>query len=510
MKDNERYAFISNSKKLSGLIDELLKKEFTITGWCEIDKEISRAFEYFKGILEVYKIQLDKLITSSTNTSYDYQDYCEWLDCLYQKIDICTQMVGRFFKDIKHTLLSQYLFVNNLLNTFQPKMRNNIHIVLSEDGYYSHSEIAKQIIEIDYWIDQPCRKQLEQLSSENNIHWVGIAIGQYLHKQIVVSHELFHAFIRNNDMLRNYLEQINLNKNEIGVGEIKELFCDYASAWHFGPCYLAGFLDEIRYIKKNKDTQLKRILRAKIVMAAFNADYNHSMISELAQFIDNYNHEDEISEELVQEIAESFSKYLSVDLQMKKYHAEDKSIVMAKYLKNRLPFFFTDIRDFLNNLPVFDDITDSDDKKHFPIFISESLRISYMLNEFLSAAKDVKNDVGGMDLTIRPAFIIENNKSEVIIEKFKDENRINEKIKQIFPEILKKKRLDFQNIINESTLHGWENEISEKLCLEYQAAARGKKTQIDLFIENKRPEIESFLNKKINNLKQMSIIKDNI
>lgn len=82
-------------------------------------------------------------------------------------------------------------------------------------------------------------------------------------------------------------------------------------------------------------------------------------------------------------------------------------------MKNRIPFCFTntiysnDIRNFLNNLPLLQDITDSDDYKHYPVFLNESVRISFLLNEFTSVANKIFADKYSKKpkrLEIIPAF----------------------------------------------------------------------------------------------------------
>ena len=233
------------------------------------------------------------------------------------------------------------------------------------------------------WMGKRYLEAVEELQKESSIECFGCHRDTSFMRQTILTHEIFHIIIRNNESLGKLIETIaedssiqsilRISDHDCLVSQIRELFCDFAAHWFFGPIYLQAFADEISYYPiKPSDSHPTSDLRAKFMLVNEAKSKDHQGYISLRHYMELRKKylSPMPDDKILRDFGEKFAKEL-INLGLRPFSwINEIEQVQQSFLVN-IPYVPQDIRMLINNLPL--NIESISKRKYFDL-ISESLR----------------------------------------------------------------------------------------------------------------------------------------
>lgn len=389
---------------ISDIEDRLKRiKEREIEGellWEDISKNILTALHLFRGALEAYirqckilKTEVDQLSQVSQD---DYVFYDHRISELYMCVNNFRRWFSLYFGQKYEDLLYLHFFLNELLLTFPVSwLREDINFIFVPVNLVVTWPLHKQMTEkMLSWYDEQVKEDLKKLES-TEVYCIGAVPEQDLLAQAVLAHEIFHLIINKNSNIHDHIKDISAGENmknmlpglepEVMESWTEELFCDFASSWHLGPVYGKAFIKEIVYYQSyGTETHPPRACRVLFILEALEIK-KHPYITEIRNFRKRivYEEEGQWSTE-IKKIANKFRAVLQI-LKVYRYkYTNIRKLLRVKYFQNNLPYTYSDVRTFLNNLPKPADLPEKI-KNDYDEILVECFRKNVIKREFEKA-----------------------------------------------------------------------------------------------------------------------------
>jgi len=237
------------------------------------------------------------------------------------------------------------------------------------------------------WFPEEALTKFDELRTKDTIVCFECHRDRNFERQAVLAHEIIHIIVRNNTKLSEGLKTIakdpttevilNTSNSEL-LGQVEELFCDYAAAWFYGPVYLQAFAEEIsHYPVALSDTHPAADLRAKFLLESHAAFKKHRGYKILSQYFKLRKQSNIPKPKQLRKLASKFEGTL-LSLGLVKYVHTDQTDQISRSFEHNIPAVAKDIRTFINSLP---QRQPTDDIKRYGELVSESLRKTNLLRQ---------------------------------------------------------------------------------------------------------------------------------
>ncbi|MBI5208332.1 MAG: hypothetical protein HY934_11175 [Candidatus Firestonebacteria bacterium] len=398
MTISEKNCLNDRISKLKDRLNELKNRNILYnTNWNFIDFSIKSAHIFFNQIIDIFIEQCNiflKDIDSFTKKN-NYELFYEKINLLYYKTAHLRECFVYFFQTQFTNRIYIYLFMRDIIDTLSTNNNlKNLNFILIPTGRTATYPIHFYLLGKNYssWLDFNLIDKINSIVIKE-IRCFECDPEEPLERQLIEGHEIFHILLKKETNIENSFKTIlsnykitNLfinNDKDIEMNYIKELFCDFASAWHFGPAYGKAFIEDIAFttiMETNKHPQ--RVLRIIIILEALQKHKKHPYTLEVKNFYKNHKIEYSygVDKNNIRLIIDEYKKILK-SLKISYYYSNDLKEKIKNYFEHNLPYLYNDVREFLNNLPNKKNLSNKA-QRYYEIFILESIRKNTLWHEF--------------------------------------------------------------------------------------------------------------------------------
>lgn len=377
------------SKGLSDLVSALENLAHqpiaSFSAWPNIGYTITNAHNYFIKVLEK---TIDPCKSFISNLNGDYRPFKQWqlyIEDLWERVRYLRSQHNRMFGNEYSSLLYHHILIEELLNCFPQTLPGAkcefLLVPMGELKVWAISQALANLLPA--WIDKQYLDAATQLETESSIECFGCHRDTSFSRQAILTHEIFHIIVQNNDSLIQLIKTLSQDDSIQTLlettdpdnldSQIEELYCDFAANWFFGPIYLQSFADEISYYRiQRSDTHPTSDLRAKFLLV--NSEYarKHPGFSNLKRYMELRKKHllPRQNDGMLRTIGNKFADGLH-HLGLDRFSWTDQTDMIRQSFKSNIPYVSQDVRALINNLPA--DLEPVLNQKYFDL-VSESLR----------------------------------------------------------------------------------------------------------------------------------------
>ncbi len=382
-------------------LEELLGRPVKIVhGWHLISAQILHTHSLFSSVVKAYAKQCDHFLGEIGTSKRPYEVFRGYMHHLFRVIDLLRGWYLAFFQSSFTSKIYNYLFILELLKTFQePSVTfSRERFIVIPRGKVQRWPVTELLVGQSFaWLEDSVKEELKEVRAQD-VSGFNCHPDEPLARQTVLSHELFHILLKRVGRARDTLkalaekkvtpEELHVESEDQVLYHLTELFCDFASCWHFGPAYAGAFLDEIVLADDwATHTHPPRITRAVILTRVSKGFSAHPDMKKLKRFIDA--HKDDkgkLKPASITKIVGAFRLMLEEDFNLPLYKWNDVRGDVVRSFDNRLTYLYGDIRTFINNLPDRSQLSQSEADR-FDGFVTESVRKNVLFFEFSASVR---------------------------------------------------------------------------------------------------------------------------
>ncbi len=401
-------------KSLTSLIsrlEELSSRDIEVEeGWHEISENISKVHIIFVKVIQAFILECKCRLDELDSTSWPYYLLDALIEHLYRSTFLLRWLHAHLFTSPSPNRLYFYLFFSEIRHCFRnvSVVPTDMGCVMIGTGSMAHwaldVALVGKIKSFRMLLHAEVRDKLD-IASATTISGFECDFQEHLDRQMILTHELFHLIVRQNPDIKAELTGIAANPSIQGVftagghpplngGQIEELFCDFGSAWFFGPIYVKAFLEEIVFREKGgSDSHPHRMTRLQMLLCYWPKKKKyHPYIQDLSEYIKIHKSTSITSLQDAQIIAAEFRSLLT-SKGFKRYAPLDDTQRVKGCLDNNTSYIYSeqdgDLRRLFNSVPNIGDLAEKA-RKNYQEFLLESIRKNVMWREFHSMKNELK------------------------------------------------------------------------------------------------------------------------
>ena len=402
--------------RLISRLEELSSRDIEVEeGWYEISENISKVHTIFVEVVQAFILECKRRLDELDSTLWPYHLLDALIEYLYRSTFLLRWLYAHLFTSPSPDRLYFYLFFSEIRHCFRnvSVVPTDIGCVMIGTGSMAHWALDETLVgkirSFRMLLHPEARDKLDRASA-NAIAGFECDFQEYLDRQMILTHELFHLIVRKNPDIKTELTNIAANPSIQGIftaaghsplneGQIEELFCDFGSAWFFGPIYVKAFLEEIVFREKGgSSSHPHRMTRLQMLLCYWPKKKKyHPYIQDLSEYIKIHKSTTIVSLQDVQIIATEFRSVL-IRKGFKRYAPLDDTQRVKWCLDNNTSYIYSeqdgDLRKLFNSIPNIEDLAEKA-RKNYQEFLLESIRKNVMWREFQSMKKELKPALPG-------------------------------------------------------------------------------------------------------------------